>query len=95
MGWDEQMSTTVRISDEVQQAVKRIAALQGRTPSDLIAEAWDDYLRKHREQFAADFEQAAALIRAGEIDRLAEFASQSVADRAVAAAEAARGQGSE
>jgi predicted transcriptional regulator len=83
-------TTTVRIPEEVQQAVKRIAALQGRTPSDLIAEAWDDYLRKHREQFAEDFEHAAALIRSGEIDRLAEFASRSIPDRAVAAAEAAR-----
>jgi predicted transcriptional regulator len=84
------MSTTVRVPEEVNEAIKRIAAVQGRSPGDLIAEAWNDYLQKHREQFAADFQEAAALIREGDTEGLARLASRSVAARAEAAARAAR-----
>jgi predicted transcriptional regulator len=84
------MTTTMRVPTQVNDSVKRIAALQGRAPSDLIAEAWNCYLERHREQFAKDFEEAAALIREGDTAGLAQFASRSVVDRAAAAAAAAR-----
>ena len=84
------MSTTMRVPDDVNASVKRIAALSGRPGGDLLAEAWSSYVEKHREEFARDFERAAALIRDGDTDGLARMASEPVAEQATAAAAAAR-----
>lgn len=85
------MSVVVRISEDVYESARRIAALQGRQASDLIGEAWGQYLEHHREQFAVDFEHAAQLLRSGDTKGLAELASRSVSVRAEEAARAARG----
>ncbi|MFL5886708.1 MAG: hypothetical protein ACJ77M_16685 [Thermoleophilaceae bacterium] len=84
------MSVVVRLPEELYESAKRIAALQGRQPSDVLAEAWEQYLSAHREDFANDFEHAAELLRAGDTDGLMKFATRSARARAEAAAEAAR-----
>lgn len=84
------MSDTVRIPTDTHDDIKRIAALQGRTPGELITEAWNQYLDMHRAEFASDFEKAAEAIRTGDTAALAQFASRSAIDRAAAAAKAAR-----
>jgi predicted DNA-binding protein len=84
------MSVVVRLPEDVYESARRIAALTGRQASDLIGEAWGQYLETHREQFAADFEQAAALLRNGDTKGLSEMASRTAAVRAEEAARAAR-----
>ena len=84
------MTVVVRLPEELYESAKRFAALQGRQPSDVLADAWGQYLEANREQLAADLEQAAQMLRAGETDALAEFASRSARARAEAAADAAR-----
>jgi len=84
------MSVVVRLPEDVYESARRIAALTGRQASDLIGEAWGQYLETHREQFAVDFEQAAQLLRSGDTKGLAELASRSASVRAEEAARAAR-----
>jgi hypothetical protein len=86
------MTVVVRLPEDFVDNVKQVAALQGRHYTDALADAWAQYLETHREQLAATFEEAAALIRAGDTSALAELASRSVDARAAAAARAARGR---
>jgi predicted transcriptional regulator len=80
------MSTTVRVPDELLEDVRRIGALQGRGPGEMLAQAWQDFVERHREEIAADFEQAAAHIRAGDTTALAAHVGRNRRSRAEAAA---------
>ena len=71
------MSIVVRLPDELYESARQFAALQGRQASDLLAEAWDQYLRDHRDQLAADLEQAAKLLRAGDSQALSKMVGSS------------------
>ncbi|MDX6587246.1 MAG: ParG [Solirubrobacterales bacterium] len=84
------MSVVVRIPEDLHDQVKRIAALQGRQSTDVLRDAWAQYLEAHRTDLAANLEQAAELLRNGDTQGLAELASSSVDARAAGAAEAAR-----
>jgi metal-responsive CopG/Arc/MetJ family transcriptional regulator len=84
------MSVVVRLPEDLYANVKKIAALQGRQPSDVLTEAWQQYLSKHRDELAASFEEAAALLRSGDTAGLTELASRSVETRAEGAATAVR-----
>lgn len=84
-------SSVVRVPPHVSIESKRIAALRGQSSTQILAEAWAEYMDKHRDEFASDLESAARLIREGTVDDLAEFASRNVKDRAAAAARRARG----
>jgi len=88
------MSVVVRLPEDVYESARRIAALQGRQASELIGEAWGQYLEVHREQFAADFEQAAQLLRQGDTKGMTELAGRSVDARAGEAGRAAPGRDS-
>lgn len=35
--------------------------MQGRTTGDVIAQAWREFVERHGDEFAADFERAATL----------------------------------
>ena len=85
-------TTTVRIPADVFQSARRIAALQGRTPGDVLADAWHEYLVENREQFAADLEEAAELVRAGDTEGLARHTSRSAEERGRNLARRARGR---
>ncbi len=84
------MSVVVRLPEDLYESARRIAALQGRQASELIEEAWAQYLTEHRDQFASDLEQAAKLLRAGDTEGLARLANRGTAMRAEEAALAAR-----
>lgn len=84
------MSVVLRVPDELYESARRIAALQGRQAGDLLREAWDLYLDKHREQLAADFEEAAKLIRSGDTAGLSDLATRTTSQRAEAAAAVTR-----
>jgi hypothetical protein len=81
------MSAIVRVPTDVHTEAKRIAALQGQATGDVIAAAWREYLTNHREEFAADLEEAARLMRDGTLDQVAEFASRHAEARAEASVE--------
>lgn len=51
-----------------------------------LAEAWGDYLDRHRDEIAENFERAAVLIRAGDTHGLAEHVGRNRRARAEAAA---------
>jgi len=85
------MSVVVRLPEDMYESAKRIAALQGRSPADLLTDAWEQYLVVHREELATGFEEAAELLRAGDTEGLATLASRS-ADARAAAAVAARSE---
>lgn len=84
------MSVVVRLPEELYESARRIAALQGRQAGDLLSEAWEQYMATHRDQLAADFEQAAQLLREGDVNALAGLASRNVDARAAEAARAAQ-----
>jgi hypothetical protein len=53
----------------------------------MVTVAWRQYLESHRDELAAEYEEAAGLLRRGDADALHEFASRSVVERAERAAE--------
>jgi hypothetical protein len=89
------MSSVVRVPADVHKEITRIAAFRGQQPGHLIAEAWREFLIKHRKEFAADLERAAKLMRDGTLEELAAFTSRSAGTRAEQAAARLSGESSE
>lgn len=83
------MSAVTRLPAEVHASAKAIAVMQGCTPGEVIAQAWREYVERHSDEFAADFERAAALIRAGDTGGLAAHANRFATAETDAALEAA------
>lgn len=83
-------TAVIRVPSQVHQEAVQLAALRREQPGHLLAAAWNEYLENHRDEFAADLEQAAKLLRDGTLDELAEFASRNAEARAAAAAKRAR-----
>lgn len=83
------MSAVTRLPADIHASAKAIAAMQGRTTGDVIAEAWREYVERHANEFAADFERAAALIREGDTEGLAAHANRFATAEIDAALEAA------
>ena len=81
------MTTVIRVREETHEEVTRIAAFRGEQPAQLIADAWREYIETVRDEFAADLEKAAQLMRDGTLEELATaFVNQSVPARAKRAA---------
>jgi hypothetical protein len=83
----------VRVPEGVHLEAKQIAQLRGQQPGDVIAEAWRQYMLENRDQFAADLEEAARLLRNGSTEDLAKFVSRDARDRAEVAANRLSSQG--
>lgn len=81
------MTRVLRVPEQVHEEATQIAAMRRSQPGNLIAEAWREYLANHRDEFAADLEEAAKLLRDGTLDQLAAFASRNVDERAAEAVE--------
>jgi hypothetical protein len=77
----------VRVPEDTHNEATQIAALRRVQPGELLAEAWREYVEKHREEFAKDLETIAGLLRDGTIEQLAEFANRSSKGRAAKAVE--------
>src|SRR4051794_33988497 len=86
----ELMSVVARLPEDLYENIKKVAALEGRQPAEVLRDAWQQYLATNREELAAQFEAAAALLRNGDTDGLARMASEKAEQRAEMAAEAAR-----
>lgn len=83
-------SSVVRIPDDIHREAKQVAALRGQQAGEVLALAWRRYMVDNREQFAADLEEAARLLRDGSLQDLEQFTSRNARTRAEAAA--ARGR---
>jgi hypothetical protein len=85
------MSNVVaRIPERVHIEARRIAAIRGEQPADVLLQAWVEYLENHRQEFAADLESAAEVLRNGTLDDAAAFVNRGARERAKAAAAAAK-----
>lgn len=89
------MTTLVRVSEELHAQVKHIAAIQGTSAGDLLAHAWREFFERHRDEFAAEFEAAAELVRRGDTAGMAAMMKRGNRDRAETAALRARQRASE
>ena len=69
-------SSVTRLPADIHASAKAIAAMQGCTPGEVIAQAWREFVERHGDEFAADFERAAALIREGDTEGLAAHANR-------------------
>lgn len=85
------MSTVVRIDEAVLADVKAIAGMRGKTPGDMLAQAWSEFAKRHRAEIAADFDHVADLVRRGDREGLLEFTRQTRSARAQAAVARAAG----
>lgn len=85
------MSTNVvRVPREVHQEAAQVAAMRGQQPGQLLAEAWREYMARHRDQFATELEEAARLMRNGTAEDLVAFANRHNRERGAATAERIR-----
>lgn len=81
------MSRVLRVPEQVHNEATQIAKLRHSQPGHLVAEAWREYIANHREEFAADLEKAAKLLRDGTLEKFAEFTSRNADARAADAVE--------
>lgn len=72
----------VRVHQETHEQTKKMAALVGRSAGELLDEAWEEYMEKHRAEFAAELETAAHLVRNGSRQDLVAFANRNNAEKA-------------
>lgn len=84
------MSVVARIPEEVAAGSKTIAKLQGRSPNDVLVQAWREYIEHHRAEIAAGAERAAQLLRDGDMDGLIAFAGRDAKEWAAQAGEDVR-----
>lgn len=85
------MSTVaIRIPDDIHADVKAVAAMRGKTPGTMLAQAWLEFTERHRGEISADFDAVARMFREGDREGLAELSRQTRRERAEAAAAAAR-----
>jgi len=88
------MATTtrpMRLHPDTHDEATQIAALRRVQPSEVIAEAWQEYMEKHREEFARDLETLAGLLRDGTIDGVSKFVNRTSKARAAAAVKRLKG----
>ena len=76
------MTRVLRVPEQVHSQATQIAALRNSQPGHLVADAWREYIENHRDEFAADLEQTARLLRDGTLEQLTEFTSRNAEDRA-------------
>jgi predicted transcriptional regulator len=79
-------TVAVRVSEELLHDVRRVAAIRDDTPGALLAKAWGEFVARHRDEIARDFEDVAQMLRDGDRDGLVGFTQRSVRERAAAAA---------
>jgi hypothetical protein len=81
------MTRVLRVPEQVHSQATQIAALRNSQPGHLVADAWREYIENHRDEFAADLEKTAKLLRDGTLEQLTEFTSRNADARAAKAVE--------
>ena len=79
----------IRVPEDVHESVRAVSALSGRTPGDVLATAYREYLQRHGSELAEVFTRAQSYLKPGETDGLLSLMGESRRERAAAAAAAA------
>lgn len=74
------------IPDDVREGVLLLAEMQGSRPGEVLLRAWREFLSRHRELLDADSKEVGRMVREGDTDALATYASRYAGDRAKHAA---------
>lgn len=70
------------IPEAVRQGVLELAAMQGTRPADVLMRAWSEFLSSQREVLQKDSKEVGRMIREGDTDSLAKYASRHARERA-------------
>lgn len=79
----------VRISEDTLRSARQISGLLGTTPGSLLQEAFQEFVRNHREEIIEAFEYAKKYVESQDREGLVHIASQGIRERAKLAAAAA------
>lgn len=74
----------VRVPADTYAYVKAVGGMTQRSPGTLLAEAWQEYIERHREEFERDFAMIGQLIREGNTEGLVAFMEQGAEAEAAA-----------
>lgn len=74
------------IPAEIRDSVATLAEQQGVTPEKVVAQAWREYLARHREELQQEFEHVGEMIRAGDTEALVDYTMSDIDERAERAA---------
>lgn len=66
---------------ELRADVRALAEMQGREPSAVLADAWQDFLRKHAEELSSEHRKVAGMMKAGDKKGVAEYTARHAARR--------------
>jgi len=82
------MATTapVRIPEEMLTEVKQIAAMRGQTPGDALAQAWAEFIERHKGDLSEQFDEIGRLLRERDTSAYLERTRAARRERAEAAA---------
>jgi hypothetical protein len=83
-------TAVMRVPAGLQAEARSLASLRGRQPAELVAQAWQEFLERHGEEFARDLEYVAKTLRDGTLEDLTAFINRGNAERAKDAARKAR-----
>ncbi|HEX8083989.1 MAG TPA: hypothetical protein VF529_06830 [Solirubrobacteraceae bacterium] len=75
-----------RIHADTYESVKQVAGSTGRAPAELLRDAWEEYLVRHRDEFAERLELSARMLRSGDTIELAKTLAPGDPARAAKAA---------
>jgi hypothetical protein len=70
------------IPEDVRQGVLQIAAMQGSQPADVLMRAWREFMNRQREFLEKDSKEVGRMIREGDTNSLAKYASRHARERA-------------
>jgi hypothetical protein len=70
------------IPEAVRQGVLELAAMQGTQPAEVLMRAWGEFLSRQRELLQKDSKEVGRMIREGDTDGLAKYASRHSRERA-------------
>lgn len=67
--------------------VSALAAMQGRQPAEVLADAWNEFTTKHASELAKEHERIAEMLREGNKEGVADYAARHASRRARSRAE--------
>lgn len=80
-------SHPVRVPEGIVSQLRVVSAVFGRSPGDVLADAFNEYLAHHREELREQFELAQKYVLSGDIDTMMDVTQSSRQRRAKKAAE--------
>ncbi len=85
------LETEVQLPQEVRESVRQLAREQGKTPEQVLAEAWKAYYLQNRDAARQEFKIVRELIRSGDSSALASYTTPDLDAQAKEAERRGRG----